>query len=74
MFNSNVLVDIGEAIGNIGKRVFPRRSHVEALDEAVRRYLQDPIPLCLPDKAGEANGSREADIEGSYRVLDEEEK
>jgi len=74
IFNSNVFVEIGEAIGNIGRRLFPSRSHAQALDEAFRRHLQNPIPLHLPEKAGEATKADEDVIEGTYRVLDKEEK
>jgi len=74
IFNSNVFVEIGEAIGNIGKRLIPRRSHAQALDEAFHRHLQDPIPLSLPSKATRSAQCDETVIEGSYRVLDEEEK
>jgi hypothetical protein len=74
IFNSNVFVEIGEAIGNIGKRLFPHRSHAEALDEAFHRHLQDPLPLHLPDKAEKPAKLDEGVIEGTYRVLDKEEK
>ena len=75
IFNSNVFVEIGEAIGNIRKRLFARRSHAEVLDETFRRYLQDPIPLHLPKEAGKSTKADESIvIEGTYRVLDKEEK
>jgi hypothetical protein len=74
IFNSNVFVEIGEAIGNVGKRLFPRRSQAEALDQAFRRHLQDPLSLHLPDEAGQPTKPSEIVIEGSFRVLDEEVK
>ena len=74
IFNSNVFIEIGEAIGNVGKRLFPRRSHAEALDEAFRRNLRDPLPLHLTDQAGDSAKPSEIVIEGNYRVIDEEER
>jgi hypothetical protein len=74
IFNSDVFVEIGEAIGNIRKRIFPRRSQADALDEAFRRHLQDPIPLHLPDKTEKPARPDEGVIEGTYRILDKEEK
>jgi hypothetical protein len=74
IFNSNVCVEIGEAIGNIRKRLFPHRSHAEALDEAFRRYLANPIPLHLPARTGQPTKPSETVIEGTFHVVDEEEK
>ncbi|MHB0859331.1 MAG: hypothetical protein ACYC5M_17415 [Anaerolineae bacterium] len=74
IFYSNVFVEVGEAIGNVSKRLFPRRSRAEALDQAFRRHLQDPLSLHLPDEAGQPIKPSEIVIEGSIRVLDEEER
>jgi hypothetical protein len=76
IFNSNVFVEIGEAIGNVGKRLLSRGSHAETLDQAFRRALQDPLPLHLrlPNQAEKPVKPEEIVIEGSFRVLDEEEE
>lgn len=74
IFNSNVFVEIGEAIGNVSKRLFPHRSQADALDQAFRRHMQDPLSLHLPDEAGQPIKPSEIVIEGSFRVLDEEEE
>jgi hypothetical protein len=73
IFNSNVFAEIGEAIGDVGKRLFRRRSQAEALDEAFRRHLQDPLPLHLPDKAERPAKPDESVIEGTYRIIEKEE-
>jgi hypothetical protein len=73
IFNSNVFAEIGEAIGNVGKRLFHRRSQAEALDEAFRRHMQDPLPLHLPDKAERPAKPDGIVIEGTYRIMEKEE-
>lgn len=72
IFNSSVLIEIGEAIGNIGKRLRRHSSHAEALDEAYHSYMQNPIRLHLPDKAGNPVKPSDNVIEGTFRVIDEE--
>ena len=73
-FNSNVFIEIGEAIGNIGRRLRPRPTHADQLDEAFRRYLQSPIHLNLPDREQESRAPGETVIEGVFRVIEEEEQ
>ena len=74
IFNSNVLIEIGEAIGNLGKKVFKRRTHADELDEAFRRHLQSPISLDMPDRTEALCKPGEIVIEGVFRVIDEEEE
>jgi hypothetical protein len=72
IFNSNVFVEIGEAIGNVGQRLFPRPYRARAMDEAFRRYLLDPLPLSVSNQPQRPVKPEEIVIEGSFRCLDEE--
>ena len=73
IFNSNVFIEIGEAIGNLGRRVFKRRTHADELDEAFRRHLQSPLSLDMPDRTEVLCKPGDIVIEGVFRVIDEEE-
>ena len=48
IFNSNVLVEIGEAIGNVRTKAIRRRSVGDLVDQAFRRRLQDRQSLEIP--------------------------
>ena len=74
IFNSNVFIEIGEAIGNLGRRVFKRRTHADELDEAFRRHLQSPLSLDMPDRTEVLCKPGDIVIEGVFRVIDEEEE
>ena len=74
IFNSNVFVEIGEAIGNVSRRLLRRPSHAQTLDEAFRRHLGDPLPLHLTERAGEPRRPNDNVIEGTFRIIDEEER
>ena len=76
IFNSRVFVEIGEAIGNVGRRLFAGGSHAETLDEAFKRALRNPLPMHLqpPDKSVGPARPDEFVIESSFRVLDQEEE
>ena len=76
IFNSRVFVEIGEAIGNVGRRLFAGGSNAESLDEAFKRALQDPLPMHLqpPDKTASPERPNEFVIESNFRVLDPEEE
>ena len=74
IFNSNVFIEIGEAIGNLGRKVFQRRTHADELDEAFRRHLQSPFSLQMPDREEVPCKPGEIVIEGVFRVIDEEEE
>ena len=73
IFNSNVLIEIGEAIGNVRKKLFQRRSHAEELDKSFRRHLLEPLPIKLPDISEQTSKPGDDVIEGVYRVVEEEE-
>ena len=74
IFNSNVFIEIGEAIGNLGRRVLKRRTQADELDEAFRRHLQSPISLEIPDRDEALRTPEDIVIEGVFRVIDEEEE
>jgi len=73
IFNSNVLIELGEAIGNVRKKLFQCRSHAEELDKSFRRHLLDPLPINLPDINEQISKPDDDVIEGVYRVIEEEE-
>jgi len=73
IFNSNVFIEIGEAIGNLGRKVFKRRTHADELDEAFRRHLQSPISLDMPSRTEAPSKPGDIVIEGVFRVVEEEE-
>ena len=73
IFNSNVFVEIGEAIGSLGKKILGRRTHADELDEAFRRHLLSPISLEMPDRAEAPCKPGDIVIEGVFRVINEEE-
>ena len=70
-FFSNVSVEIGEAIGNV-RRKLKRRSHAKLVDREFRRRLKElsfklpPVPGPLIEPQGEV-------IEANYRFLEDEE-
>jgi len=72
-FNSNVFVEIGEAIGNIGKRLWPRASRGERMSESFRR-LRDTGPTLRLDATSETQSHVSQDvIEGTFRIVRDEE-
>ena len=73
-FNSNVFIEIGEAIGNLGRKVFRRRTHADELDEAFRRHLQSPLSIEMLDRKEALRKPEDIVIEGVFRVVDEEEE
>jgi len=74
IFNSNVFVEIGEAIGNVGKKLLRRRSHADEMEASFRRYLAAPLQVRLPDPGESPTTPGEIVIDATFRVLDEEEK
>ena len=74
IFNSNVMIEIGEAIGNIGNKLFKKpKRNAEIVDQAFRnRLTSGTLPsLNLGDSAEEVDA--EDVIDASFRVLDKEE-
>ena len=73
IFNSNVFVEVGEAIGNVGRRLLHRHSQAEQMDESFHRHLQDPLHIAFPS-SGEAPCKPEGIvIEGVFREITGEE-
>lgn len=71
-FSSNVFIEIGEAIGNLGRKV-KRRSHPEMVDKLFRKMLKE-LALELPQTPGKLVKPDEGKaIEVEYRILDDEE-
>jgi hypothetical protein len=66
------LREAGAAIGNVGKRVFLKKRRAQA-EETLARWLRIvPVPTVTVAKGPKV--SAEADvIEGSWRVVDDEE-
>lgn len=74
IFNSNVFVEIGEAIGNVGKKLSRRRSHADELEASFRRHLAAPLELHLPAPGADPPAPGDIVIEATFRVMDEEEE
>jgi hypothetical protein len=74
IFNSNVLIGIGEAIGNVGHRLWRRRSHADEMDASFRRNLQTPIQLKLPDRSETHCKPEDIVIEAIFTVVEEEDE
>ncbi len=74
IFNSNVFIEVGEAIGNVGRRLLGRRSHAEQMDAAYRQHLQEPLHITLPDCDHKLRRPEGLVIEGVCRVISEEEE
>ncbi len=71
IFNSNVLIEIGEAIGNVGRKLSPRHSHADEMEDSFRRYLQTPLHLELPCHDGTPGMTENVVIEAQFRVVEE---
>ena len=74
IWNSNVFVEIGEAVGNVASRALGRRGgHPDLVEKLFRRHLQESQVLDLPLLAQSREKPSEEVIEGSFRALAEEE-
>ncbi len=74
IFNSSVFVEIGEAIGNVGKAVFGRKSaHVELVDQAFRRRLERIEQLEFPRQGQRAKPHSDV-VEASFREVSSEQE
>jgi hypothetical protein len=64
-----ILHEAGEAIGNIGRRVF-RRKRARVAQETLERWLERvPLPQLQPQQGGRTPPEEDA-IDVSYRVID----
>ena len=70
-FNSNVFFEIGEVIGNVGKRI-KRRSNPDLVDRIFRKRLAQ-ISVELPLEPGRFKEPDGDTIDAEYRILDESE-
>ena len=71
IFNSNVFVEIGEAVGNV-KRKFKKRSNAELVDQLFRKRLEQTA-FELPDMPGDFIEPEGEVIDAEYQVLDDQE-
>ena len=62
IFNSNVFIEIGEAIGNVGDRVFSRRRIPELVDSLFHKRLEAAQRIKLPLDDGDV-------IDVPYQIL-----
>ena len=68
-----ILREAGEAIGNVGRRVFRRRK-VRQAEETVQRWLDKvPLPQLAPKK-GDSTLPEEDVIDVKYYLLDKQEQ
>lgn len=69
IFNSNVLIEVGEKIGDVGGNFFrPKRTQAELVDEIFHRRLETAQNIRLLPSADFVEGDDEY-IDVSYRVL-----
>lgn len=71
IFNSNVLIEIGEAIGNLGRRV-KKRSNPELVDRIFRKRLSQTA-IELPSSPGRFTEPKGEVIDVTYRIINDEE-
>ena len=71
IFFSNVSVEIGEAIGNV-RRKLKRRSHPGLVDREFRKRLKE-LSFELPQTPGPLIEPQGEVIEANYRFLEDEE-
>jgi len=68
------LQEAGEAIGNVGKKVFRRRSRRREAEEALERWLKlIPAPV-IPPTQGEPSSADTNVIDTTWRVIDNDEE
>jgi hypothetical protein len=68
-----ILREAGEAIGNVGRRVFRRRKARQA-EETIQRWLEKvPLPQLAPKK-GESTPPEEDVIDVKYYLLDKQQQ
>ena len=70
IFNSNVFIEIGEAIGTAGKVILRKNKNPGIVDEMFRKRLQE-LTLKLPLQGGRFG--RPDTIDAEFRILSDEE-
>ncbi len=71
---SNVFIEIGEAIGNVKSKIFGRRRDTGAVEQAFRKWLAGSPQLKLPRVDSALDYPDDMTIEGTFRVLADEEE
>ncbi|MHB1355036.1 MAG: hypothetical protein ACYCZF_03555 [Anaerolineae bacterium] len=71
IFNSNVLIEIGEAIGNLRRRV-KKSSNPDLVDRIFRKRLSQSV-IELPSTPGRFTEPEGDVIDVEYRIVDDEE-
>jgi hypothetical protein len=75
IFNSNVFIEIGQAIGNVGGKLLGRdRGKAELVESILQRRLAEASVLAPPRVDEPLVRPTEEVIEASYRVLSEKEE
>jgi len=75
IFNSNVFIEIGQAIGNVGGKLLGRgKTKAELVGCILERRLREASALSLPDMDEPMSRPQEEMIEADYRVLSEKEE
>lgn len=69
IFNSNVFIEIGEAIGNVKDRVLGKRGSTDAVEQAFRKWLTDSPRPRLPFVEGGLAYPDDTTVEGSFHIL-----
>lgn len=70
IFNSSVFIEIGEAIGNVGRKAFRRkRGDAELVDKIFRRRLDENRGLTLPLDGIPRVSCDDQAIDAEFRVL-----
>lgn len=72
IFNSHVLIEIGEAIGNVKRKVVKEKSYGEAVEQAFRRHLAQGRGLDLRPADCQFSRPQDAAIDVEFRVIEEE--
>ncbi|MBC7238494.1 MAG: hypothetical protein H5T71_00120 [Chloroflexi bacterium] len=73
IFNSHVFIEIGQAIGNVGGKLFGH-GRAEMVESILKRRLREASALSLPELSEPVSRPQEEAIEASYRILAEKEE
>ena len=69
VFNSNVFVEMSEAIGSVKRKAFGKRAHPDIVDRAFRKWLTQSPCLKLPPRDEGLHYPDGMTIDASFRVL-----
>jgi hypothetical protein len=68
-----ILSEAGEAIGNVGRRLF-RRKRTRQAEEAVQRWMERVPAPHLQESSGQRGRPDEGVIDGTCRVIEDDEE